>query len=63
MHEGGSLFPFVPLLANQETLLLSQRPLDKDSTMDMYNNGGPEVSIRSLKKDSMKFVLTNTDLR
>ncbi|KAF9925731.1 45 kDa subunit of RNA polymerase II [Linnemannia zychae] len=30
--------------------------------MDIYNNGGPEVSIRSLKKDSMKFVLTNTDL-
>lgn len=31
--------------------------------MDIYNSGGPEVSIRSLKKDSMKFVLTNTDLR
>ncbi|KAI7816993.1 DNA-directed RNA polymerase [Gamsiella multidivaricata] len=29
--------------------------------MDIYN-GGPEVSIRSLKKDSMKFVLSNTDL-
>ena len=33
------------------------------NTMDIYNSGGPEVSIRSLKKDSMKFVLTNTDLR
>ncbi|KAG0215678.1 45 kDa subunit of RNA polymerase II [Mortierella sp. GBA30] len=30
--------------------------------MDIYNSGGPEVSIRSLKKDSMKFVLSNTDL-
>ncbi|KAF8951353.1 45 kDa subunit of RNA polymerase II [Podila verticillata] len=30
--------------------------------MDIYNNGGPEVQIRSLKKDSMKFVLSNTDL-
>jgi hypothetical protein len=30
--------------------------------MDIYN-GGPEISIRSLKKDSMKFVLSNTDLR
>ncbi|KAG0017719.1 45 kDa subunit of RNA polymerase II [Podila clonocystis] len=30
--------------------------------MDIYNNGGPEVQIRTLKKDSMKFVLSNTDL-
>ena len=46
--------------ADSETVATLQNV--STAVMDMYN-GGPEVSIRAIKKDSMKFVLSNTDLR